>query len=799
MKFMRQLFLLFFALTLGIASAQNKIVPINGVYDPATGLLTGIVQQGIPGVLPQASFSGATVATLRMTPPPDATTDMTSAIQTLINQASTLGAGLPTGRYYRLDFPNATFGITGLLLQPNVFYNFGTAKFLKLTDGSSVPTNSMLRTVDTQLNGSYYGSYDNIRISGGVFDTNHHTCPAQVLRFENVRDFVADGMTVIHTPECTGWAAQIGGQRVRITNSTILGGTELNQDGWHVTHGDSIILSGLYAASGDDALAVGIDKTSAGAETWDNEGLTNLTVNGFVAASTKATGVKIYYGLDTSTNMPFNGIRGTINNVVVRGLVGVGGLLRNGGVYIVDTTKLTLLTSASGSSLTLNANYTGPTDTGCFLIFDTGAVRGAGFVSGSPTVTLNSSVTAGTAVQQVCPSRIQNIDIDGNLMVGSALNDGSTPFGLFVQGATNVRYRGTMQFTDTPNLTLTFTGAPTTGATSATLNAGYTGPTNTTAAITFSTNNEVHVASVQNGQTAISWTPALLANAGTTATVNGFNACSVNELIGGDIQFSSPAMPHGAGCAFFNSTNINVHDGLTVGAGNSRGVYEATGVNGLRIHDNTAAGISSGAGFFIAQGTGSGLYPNAFTIHHNLATKASGASLTRFYIQTNPAVGNVPYATLTDNDIRGSSNGTSLDQGWNTNIGQSGTEGPDYFYVNGNRGFIPNANGMGYAALTLAASQSIPLLNTVGGHFTIGPVTANTVLQIPTGGVKGMKWSVTWTEDATGGRTLGYAAGYKFYGGTPPASCTANQSLRVDFEMESANVPVSTTPSVCIN
>lgn len=130
----------------------------------------------------------------------------TAVLQAKIDEASAAGTGLSTGQYVELEFQSGTYYIDGLEWKSNVFYNFGAAIFKKYRERADVPAGygqllagSMIRTVDTLTNGSYYGKYYNIKTSGGTFDTNGFICPANIFRFENVTDAVLELPTVRHS------------------------------------------------------------------------------------------------------------------------------------------------------------------------------------------------------------------------------------------------------------------------------------------------------------------------------------------------------------------------------------------------------------------------------------------------------------------------------------------------------------------------------------------------------------------------------------------------------------------------
>jgi hypothetical protein len=138
--------------------------------------------------------------------------DDAAAIQAVINAATLVGSTLLTGQYVRVVAQEgATYLNSGLEFKSNVWLDFGNSYIKKYADGSSVITNSMIRTIDALVGGTtYYGNYKNIKITGGVWDTNGKDCPAQIIRFENVEDGWIEDVTVAHSNACPRWAFQIG-------------------------------------------------------------------------------------------------------------------------------------------------------------------------------------------------------------------------------------------------------------------------------------------------------------------------------------------------------------------------------------------------------------------------------------------------------------------------------------------------------------------------------------------------------------------------------------------------------------
>jgi hypothetical protein len=732
--------------------------------------------------------------------------DTTAAIQALVDAASAAYDPV-TGARIRLTFPSAIFGITGLLLRPNVIYDFGYAYFKKLANGTSVATNSMLRTVDTAValsgsaaytlsltaapsigdtvgtltapwagptgaptilfgngnarpvyltNGStaatwaaplsgsstglnatmtgatYYGNYDNIDIIGGTFDPNGFSCPAQILRLENVRDFRIVGTKVKHNPYTASptsgyrcWAFQIGGQRVEVIDCKVLGGTMVYQDGFHVTHGDHILVRGGYVESGDDAIACGID--AAGTETWDDEALTNVTIEGVRVKAENGT-IKVYYGVNTGTGMPFSGSnRGKVDGVVMRGLVGSLGRLSNGPIYIVDTQTITFTAApgAAATSAALTSNYTGPT--GVYnCIFGNGNIRAVTLTNGATTATWTGglgSASGSVTANAGDATRIKNITIvDFNLTGGSAASDGVNANGIFGLYATGVKIRGKLKLVDTAN--------------------------------------GLHMS---------------LGN--------------ITQFYDSEFQIDCPALPSYRGLSFYDCVNINIHDGVFRGNGGpGRGTIEVTGCRGVKVHHNSILDIpTSGTGVQV-QGVGSGNLANTLTVTENWFTKAIGANTTRAYGQQSGSAGFVANLNFSNNDLRGQANSDSVDQCWN---GTGVT--PDQMHVFGNRAnvnFSP-AIALGYSQQTVTFGTSLTFALIFGGDIKLSTaMTSNITINAPTGATLGARINLALTQDATGGRTVTWNAVFKFVAGAWVDAVTttdANKITSISFVYDGTN------------
>jgi hypothetical protein len=313
--------------------------------------------------------------------------DATTYLQGLLNAASA-AYDAAQGRV-KLRIPPGVWMVDALQPTPNVIVDWTGVTIKKRRAPDSVLTNSLVRGVRAEVAGTYYGAYDHIRWIGGTWDPNGFACPANILLFEEFRSSELIDITVQHRPGLQHWAFQISGRDVRIVNPRVLGGTEVFQDGLHLTHGRLISVQGGYIECGDDAIALGYDIVSANQD-YDDEALELVSVNGTVVNSASGYAVKVYYGIDTP------GIGGThrrrVRNVTVRGVTGYTGQIRNGGV----------------------------------------------------------SMLVPTADNATDPTVMQNIDIEVNLQVGAgATHDGVNPYGVHVQTGDHVKIDARLVITDT--------------------------------------------------------------------------------------------------------------------------------------------------------------------------------------------------------------------------------------------------------------------------------------------------------------------------------------------------------------
>jgi hypothetical protein len=84
----------------------------------------------------------------------------------------------------------------------------------------------------------------------------------------------------------------------------------------------------------------------------------------------------------------------------------------------------------------------------------------------------------------------------------------------------------------------------------------------------------------------------------------------------------------------------------------------------------------------------------------------------------------------------------------------------------------------GMTTLTYGATTNWDAGETEGAYVAL---TGNTSMATPTNLVRGRKYFLMAKEDATGGRTLNFSAGYKFPGTALPLTATANKTHVIEF------------------
>lgn len=256
----------------------------------------------------------------------DGEADDTAAINTAIATVSAASSATKRGR---LVFDDGVYLTDGMVIKPNVWLDFGNAYFKKRSNGATPQTNSLLRAVPAKVGGSYYGTYKNIKITGGTFDSNGFTCPAHIVNLIYCEDLDVSGMTAIHSAANATWAFCFGGRRLRIDGLKVLGGSLLFQDGVHVCHGQHINVSNIYAESGDDVLALGSEPTDVYFSV-DPDPLRYVNVSNVGAKSNRGNAIKIY------AQQGAIGPNWEVTDISITGVTGTSGMARNGGIAITD-------------------------------------------------------------------------------------------------------------------------------------------------------------------------------------------------------------------------------------------------------------------------------------------------------------------------------------------------------------------------------------------------------------------------------------------------------------------------------
>ncbi len=260
----------------------------------------------------------------------------TNAINDAISEISLSLAGEAHTLKTRLIFPSdwknslGKYTTDGILVKSDVHLDFGDSRIYKRSSGGTPNTNSLIRAVPVLSTSTYYGTYKNIKITGGIFDPQTFTASAHILSLVYCEDLELDGLTVIHRPTNQSWGMCIGGRRIQARNLKVLGGTILYQDGIHIQHGQDILLTNSYVESGDDSLAFGGEPTDTYLAA-DPDPLRRVTVNGAIVKSAVSTGLKIYVQTAAPDNSNWE-----VSDIIVNGLVSNLGPTAVGGITIRD-------------------------------------------------------------------------------------------------------------------------------------------------------------------------------------------------------------------------------------------------------------------------------------------------------------------------------------------------------------------------------------------------------------------------------------------------------------------------------
>lgn len=256
----------------------------------------------------------------------DGAADDTAAINAAIVAANLLAVAL--GGQIRVFFNDGTYLTDGILIQSGVWLDLGAASIKKRTDGGTAATGSIIRALENLTGGSYYGTYADIRISGGFLYGNGHTCPAHMVRLMYVDRLVVENVVVAQY-SANIWAFCIGGRNVQVRGCRTIGGADTNEDGIHIVHGQFITVNGCDIESGDDALAVGAGVADPYLSV-DPDPIRYVSIADCVVNSLKAVAVKIFVE---------NGALGTdweVTDVTVSNITGKCGVNRNGGLVVYD-------------------------------------------------------------------------------------------------------------------------------------------------------------------------------------------------------------------------------------------------------------------------------------------------------------------------------------------------------------------------------------------------------------------------------------------------------------------------------
>jgi hypothetical protein len=295
------------------ATTLSGYTPVDG--EQVAALVRGRDAPVILGVTESAAGGGGgTDPYINVTESPynasgDGSTDDTAAINGAIAAVSAMASAT---NQLRLVFPPGIYLTDGILVQPNVWLDFGSAYIKKRSDGASVNTNSLVRAVPV----SGYGSYENITITGGHFDPNGFECPAHIINLIYCENLSLTGMTVYHDPANQTWAYCVGGRKMRISDCNVRDGTLQFQDGIHIYHGQDIVVTGGVIDSGDDCISLGGESTDT-VLAADPDPIRQVTVSGTVCNSARVSCVKIYVSSGATDSTDWE-----VSDVVIQGITG---------------------------------------------------------------------------------------------------------------------------------------------------------------------------------------------------------------------------------------------------------------------------------------------------------------------------------------------------------------------------------------------------------------------------------------------------------------------------------------------
>lgn len=304
------------------------------------------------------------------------------AIGTAAERASSLGEQV------EVIVPPGVYSLDYLRPKAGVHLNL-TEATLKQRIDRGVADGPFVYLPETQLLGDYYGTYDDIKITGGFLDPDGKECHGTFVRMLWTRGLWIDGLEILdYAPPAAGnglsgtIAMWLGGQNgyVNVRTRRRDYGEAIHNDGLHIVHGQGWRLYGDIE-SGDDAVVLGGETTASLVAQPDP---IRDVVGQAVVDTTRGCAFKAYIpsGADPSDDWAVSDVDYTV--------VGRSGTDRNGGVALIDLVP--------------------------------GAVA--------------------------ADERMRRITVRATLDVGSGDHDGTNAYGVYLQAAKDCQVEGYMDFTD---------------------------------------------------------------------------------------------------------------------------------------------------------------------------------------------------------------------------------------------------------------------------------------------------------------------------------------------------------------
>ncbi len=127
----------------------------------------------------------------------DDATDNTAVVNNLI---ATLSASASASQPKTLRFGEGILRTTGMKPAKNVILDARGCHIKKIGQNGTPQQNSLLRALEAQVGGSYYGTYSGIKLLGGTWDVNGYSCPAGIFRLLFTEGLSIDGPTILANP-----------------------------------------------------------------------------------------------------------------------------------------------------------------------------------------------------------------------------------------------------------------------------------------------------------------------------------------------------------------------------------------------------------------------------------------------------------------------------------------------------------------------------------------------------------------------------------------------------------------------